>query len=84
MTKRLIVIFVFFSLTAQPAKAWWGPDGHTIVVKLAMQFLNPEVKQNVLQVLILENKEPDDDIKGDINYTHFSGKTGIGRKGFFE
>ena len=34
----------------QKAKAW-GPEGHTIIVKLAMQFLNPDVRQNVLAVL---------------------------------
>jgi hypothetical protein len=32
------------------AKAW-GPDGHEIVVQLAMQFVSPEVQGNIRQVL---------------------------------
>jgi hypothetical protein len=35
------------------------------------------------QIIVLENKEPDEDIKLKINYMHFSGKKGIGRQGFF-
>jgi hypothetical protein len=35
------------------------------------------------QVIILENKEPKREIKHDINYIHFSGREGAGRKGFF-
>jgi hypothetical protein len=36
------------------------------------------------QVIILENKEPTDDLKTSMNYYHFSGKIGVDRPGFFE
>lgn len=36
------------------------------------------------QVIILENKEPDDSLIGRMNYIHFTGQTGSGRCGFFE
>lgn len=36
--------------STQQTKAW-GPDGHEIVVQLALEFVKPEVKQNVLAVL---------------------------------
>ena len=29
----------------------WGPEGHAIVARLAMQFVKPDVRQNVLQAL---------------------------------
>ncbi len=53
ITKYLITLslVIIFSFCPQKTKAWWGPDGHTIVVKIAMQFLNPDAKQNVLNVL---------------------------------
>lgn len=35
------------------------------------------------QVIILENKEPKKEIRDKINYIHFSGSKGVGRKGFF-
>jgi len=36
------------------------------------------------QILILENKEPDQDLTGKMNYVHFSGESGEGRQGFFK
>ena len=41
----LLVIFPFIKSFA------WGPEGHTIVGKLALQFLKPETRNNVLKVL---------------------------------
>lgn len=46
----LSIAFVLLMLSPQKSKAW-GPDGHTIVVRLAMQFAKPEVKQNILNLL---------------------------------
>ncbi|MCT3664247.1 AAA family ATPase [Elizabethkingia anophelis] len=36
------------------------------------------------QVIIFENKEPDEKLKAKMNYIHFSGKSDFGRYGFFE
>ncbi len=43
-------LLVTFFLFPKNAKAW-GPKGHTIVAQIAFEFLNPEVKKNVLAVL---------------------------------
>jgi len=45
-----LIFILLFALFPNNAKAW-GPKGHTMVVQIAMQLLNPEVKQNVLSVL---------------------------------
>lgn len=34
------------------------------------------------QIIIFDNEEPSEDVKGRINYLHFSGEASIGRKGF--
>ena len=34
------------------------------------------------QIIIFDNEEPDEEVKGKINYLHFSGEAKIGRKGF--
>ena len=34
------------------------------------------------QIIIFDNEEPGEKVKGRINYLHFSGETSIGRKGF--
>ena len=34
------------------------------------------------QIIIFDNEEPSEKVKGRINYLHFSGETSIGRKGF--
>lgn len=34
------------------------------------------------QIIIFDNEEPSEDVKGKINYLHFSGEASIGRKGF--
>ena len=44
------ITIVSLFLPPQKAKAW-GPDGHTIVFRIALQFVKPEVKQNVLDIL---------------------------------
>jgi hypothetical protein len=43
----LAVIFIFFN---KQAKAW-GPEGHAIVGRLAMQFVKDDVRKNVLELL---------------------------------
>ncbi|OQW47924.1 MAG: hypothetical protein A4S09_14095 [Proteobacteria bacterium SG_bin7] len=35
------------------------------------------------QIIVFDNKEPEKDVREKVNYIHFSGKTGIGRYGFF-
>ena len=45
-----VIVLLSFFFSPQKAKAW-GPEGHTIVARLAMQFVNPDVKQNVLDLL---------------------------------
>ena len=48
----LLTTVIIFSLSIAPQKVKaWGPDGHTIVFQIAMQFIKPEVKQNVLDIL---------------------------------
>ena len=34
------------------------------------------------QIIIFENEEPNDELKENVNYIHFSGNTNVGRKGF--
>ncbi|MBI1780283.1 MAG: S1/P1 nuclease, partial [Sphingobacteriales bacterium] len=46
----LLIVFLLLLLVPRKSKAW-GPDGHTIVVQLAMQFVKPDVKQNVQNLL---------------------------------
>lgn len=46
----LRITFVFILFIPVQSKAW-GPDGHTIVVQLAMQLVKPDVKQNVETLL---------------------------------
>ncbi len=41
---------LFLAAFPKKSKAW-GPEGHEIVVRLAMQYLNPDVKQNVMALL---------------------------------
>jgi hypothetical protein len=36
-----------------------------------------------MQVIIFENKEPNENLKSKFNYVHFAGDEGTGRKGFF-
>lgn len=56
MSKKLPVLFLAcvctFCIALRPYRAFaWGPEGHTIVAKIAFQYLTPEVKENVLAVL---------------------------------
>lgn len=39
-------------------------------------------KETSKQIIIFDNEEPSKEVKGKINYLHFSGETSIGRKGF--
>ena len=34
------------------------------------------------QIIVFDNEEPSEEVKGRINYLHFSGEASIGRKGF--
>jgi S1/P1 Nuclease len=48
---RIAVLFcIIFSSNTYPAKAW-GPEGHAIVGRLAMQFVKEDVRKNVLAIL---------------------------------
>jgi hypothetical protein len=52
MKKFVVVSALMASLfTPKQTHAWWGYEGHSIVVHLAMQFVTPEVQKNVLNVL---------------------------------
>lgn len=49
---HLLALTLIVAFSLQPKRsAAWGPEGHAIVGKIAMQFLKPEVKQNVLALL---------------------------------
>lgn len=49
---HLLALTLIVAFSLQPKRsAAWGPEGHTIVAQIAMQFLKPDVKQNVLQLL---------------------------------
>lgn len=37
---------------------------------------------NQKQIIIFDNEEPSEEVKGKISYLHFSGEVSIGRKGF--
>lgn len=43
----LVLIFIFSFHTAKA----WGPEGHTIVARLALKIVNDDVRQNVLNYL---------------------------------
>ena len=43
----LVLLFVFSS----PSAKAWGPEGHTIVARLALQIVKDDVRQNVLNYL---------------------------------
>ena len=46
----MCVFIVFFLFSSSTAKAW-GPEGHTIVARLALQIVREDVRQNVLNYL---------------------------------
>ena len=48
LIKSLIIICCLFSNTKSHA---WGPEGHTIVARLALKIVNDDVRQNVLKYL---------------------------------
>lgn len=45
-----LTISIAFSFLPKKLKAW-GPEGHAMVAKIAMQFLKPDIKQNILNIL---------------------------------
>jgi hypothetical protein len=48
--KKFLPFIICILLVSFKAKAW-GPEGHAIIAKIAMQFLKPDVRQNVLNAL---------------------------------
>lgn len=49
---KLLALTLIVAFSLQPKRsAAWGPEGHAIVGQIAMRFLTPEVKQNVLKLL---------------------------------
>ena len=48
-SKRVLLATMLF-ISAASARAW-GPEGHAIVGRLAMQFVNADVRKNVLFIL---------------------------------
>ncbi|MEP6713403.1 MAG: S1/P1 nuclease, partial [Ferruginibacter sp.] len=46
----IVIVSFLFCLTPQRAKAW-GPEGHAIVGRIAMRFITPEVRKNILSLL---------------------------------
>jgi hypothetical protein len=46
----LLLCIAMALIPSQKTKAW-GPEGHKMVVDVAMQFLKPDVKNNVLAIL---------------------------------
>ena len=50
--KKLIRLFLFLTIIVQSHFVFaWGAEGHAIVGRLALQFVNPETRQNVMNVL---------------------------------
>ncbi len=47
---RAFFLSVFFLLNALTSLAW-GPEGHAIVGRIALQYLTPDARQNVLSIL---------------------------------
>lgn len=50
-TKLLAITLIVAFLIPPKKSAAWGPEGHAIVGNIALRFLKPEVKQNVLRLL---------------------------------
>ncbi|HUS00864.1 MAG TPA: S1/P1 nuclease [Chitinophagaceae bacterium] len=47
---KVIPILICLMLPFSKSIAW-GPEGHTIVARIAMQLVKPDVRQNVLNLL---------------------------------
>jgi hypothetical protein len=46
----ILIVITAVSLYSQKAKAW-GPEGHAMVGRLAMRFVNEDVRKNILSIL---------------------------------
>ncbi|MES2429709.1 MAG: S1/P1 nuclease [Bacteroidota bacterium] len=49
--KKYIALIIFLIFLFPKNSSAWGPKGHTMVVQIAMEFLQPDVKKNVLAIL---------------------------------
>lgn len=80
--------FSYLCVLDSPLTTFKDRDHDALTNEISMETENSffedlaKVKDQ-LQVIILDNKEPSEEIRGAINYIHFSGEKGIGRQGFF-
>lgn len=51
MKNRLVLIFLICILCSPTKLSAWGPEGHAIVGRIAMRYLNADVKQNIDRLL---------------------------------
>lgn len=51
MIKSVFAFLLFCSLCIPSRSFAWGPEGHAIVGRLAMRFVNADVKQNIYRLL---------------------------------
>lgn len=66
-----------------PLTSYKGKDKYEVSKDVQRGFFEYFIKYKANQVIVLENKEPDDDLKSKMHYEHFSGDEGIGRCGFY-
>jgi hypothetical protein len=52
--KRTIPVIIIYLLFLIPSNvSAWGPEGHAIVGRIALNFLKPDVKANVVRILAI-------------------------------
>lgn len=66
-----------------PLTSYKGKDKYEATKDVQRGFFEYCIKYKANQIIVLENKEPDDDLKSKMHYEHFSGDKGIGRCGFY-
>ena len=66
-----------------PLTSYKGKDKYEANKDVQRGFFEYLIKYKANQVIVLENKEPDEDLKSKMHYEHFSGDEGIGRSGFY-
>lgn len=60
-----------------------GEDDESVGQGIKGKFYTMLADEETLkQIIIFDNEEPSEEVKGEISYLHFSGEASIGRKGF--
>jgi hypothetical protein len=70
-------------LLDSPLTSYKSKDNYQNDDDVQRGFFQALIKYKSNQVIVLENKEPDEDLKSMMHYEHFSGNKTIGRYGFY-